>query len=222
MRLSDLLKIEKGVTAVIGSGGKTSLIHALAKELPGRVILCTTTLIYPSKNYFTLISPVRDELETALQKHGVVCAGEPAGNGKIKALKISMETLAEMVDYVLVEADGAKHRPLKAHEALEPVIPGLSNQTICVVGALGFDVPIAVSAHRPERFAALAGVSADDPAAPEMAAKVIEAEGFTDRIFINQVETKAALEKAKRLAQNVNCPVIAGSINSDQYDLIKA
>ncbi len=222
MRLSDLLKIEKGVTAVIGSGGKTSLIHTLAKELPGRVILCTTTLIYPSEIYLTLISPSRSELEAALQKHGVVCAGEPAGNGKIKALKISMETLAELAEYVLVEADGAKQKPLKAHEAHEPVIPELSNQTICVVGALGFDVPIAVSTHRPERFAVLAGVSTDDPAAPEMMAKVIETEGFADRVFINQVENKAALEKARRLAENVNRPVTAGSINSDQYDQIKA
>ena len=48
--LAAMLKIEKGVTAIIGSGGKTSLMYALAEELgeKNRVIVCTTTLISPT------------------------------------------------------------------------------------------------------------------------------------------------------------------------------
>ena len=48
--LHEFLKIRKGVTAVIGSGGKTSLLSVLAKELPGKVILCTTSFFYPFKD----------------------------------------------------------------------------------------------------------------------------------------------------------------------------
>ena len=45
--LCDVLEIGKGVTAVIGSGGKTSLIEQLAQELQSRgtVLICTTTKI---------------------------------------------------------------------------------------------------------------------------------------------------------------------------------
>ena len=46
-KLYALLGVEKGVTAVIGSGGKTGLLAKLCQELPGTVILCTSTRIYP-------------------------------------------------------------------------------------------------------------------------------------------------------------------------------
>lgn len=53
-----------------------------------------------------------------------------------------MERLAELFDYVLVEADGSAHRPMKAHAPYEPVIPALTGQTVCVVGASGFGLPV--------------------------------------------------------------------------------
>ena len=38
-KLFEALEIVPGLTAVVGSGGKTSLIAALARELPGTVIV---------------------------------------------------------------------------------------------------------------------------------------------------------------------------------------
>ena len=46
MELEKIFKITPGITAFIGSGGKTTLIQALAHSLIGRVIICTTTHIY--------------------------------------------------------------------------------------------------------------------------------------------------------------------------------
>ena len=45
MTLSQLLDIRPGVTAVIGGGGKTTLLRTLGEELAGQhpVLLCTTT-----------------------------------------------------------------------------------------------------------------------------------------------------------------------------------
>lgn len=221
MRLYEWLKIEKGVTAVIGSGGKTSLIHTLAGELSGRVIVCTTTRIYPPEDLYTLIFPSEAELDDALALNRVVCAGEPAEFGKLKALNLPMETLVKLADYVLVEADGAKNMPLKAHAAYEPVIPALAAQTICVVGASGFGRPVFDAVHRPERFAELAGVLEQDAATPERVAKVIAAEGLSDRIFINQAETQERLAQAKQLAKHIELPVIAGSLGSGKYQILK-
>lgn len=47
MELWELLGIRPGLTAVIGSGGKTSLLHVLAQELShrGTVLVSTTTRI---------------------------------------------------------------------------------------------------------------------------------------------------------------------------------
>ena len=41
------LGIKPGLCAIIGSGGKTSLLLRLAGELPGRVLVCTSTRILP-------------------------------------------------------------------------------------------------------------------------------------------------------------------------------
>ena len=51
MNLSEALQIRPGVTAIIGGGGKTTLMERLAHELSGkaRVIVCTTTHIYRGK-----------------------------------------------------------------------------------------------------------------------------------------------------------------------------
>ena len=49
MKLAELLAIRPGVTAVIGGGGKTTLLRTLGEELAGQhtVLLCTTTKIFP-------------------------------------------------------------------------------------------------------------------------------------------------------------------------------
>ena len=53
MSLSRLLSIPRGLTAIIGSGGKTTAMYTLARELSalGTVICATSTTLYPcSKN----------------------------------------------------------------------------------------------------------------------------------------------------------------------------
>ena len=47
MKISQLLKIQKGITALIGGGGKTTLMYRLAQELSevGTVIVSTSTKI---------------------------------------------------------------------------------------------------------------------------------------------------------------------------------
>ena len=197
MDFSKLLEVYPGVTAVIGSGGKTSLLRRLAEELPGTVLLCTTTHIRPFEEYPLLTAPTPEDIRKALTAYRVFCLGTPCENGKLTAPSLSIETLA---DYVLVEADGSRQLPLKAHEAHEPVIPAVSRQVICVVGASGFGKPIRESVHRPEQFCALTGAAASDPVTPEQAAKAILAEQLCDAVFLNQIDTEAQRSLADRFA----------------------
>ena len=192
MKFCEALELPRGVTAVIGSGGKTSLLRRLAEEVPGTAILCTTTHIFPFSEYPVLEHPSPEELRRALTDSRVVCTGTPGPEGKLTAPQLPMETLAALADYVLVEADGSHQRPLKAHAPHEPVIPSGSRRVICVVGASGFGRPIREAVHRPERFCALTGASEDDPAAPELAACALLREALCDTVLLNQLDGESS------------------------------
>ena len=129
-----------------------------------------------------------------------------------------MALLAERFDYVLVEADGAARRPLKAHAPHEPVIPPNACRTVYVVGADGFGHPIREVCHRPERYAALCGAAEDDIVTPTLEAAVLHAEGYdTGWIYINKVETSEDWRNAETLAALLPGKVIAGSLWKKQY-----
>ncbi len=113
MQLADLLEIQPGVTAVIGGGGKTSLLWNLGNELAGKqhtVLLCTTTKILP----FPEIPCARTarELEYLRNTCRFFCAGqEIPETGKLTTPPIPMVQLASWFDYVLVEKTLGKFGP---------------------------------------------------------------------------------------------------------------
>lgn len=219
MEISAFLNIRPGVTAIIGSGGKTTLITVLADELRcrGRVILCTSTKIFPSSVYPTLIDEGSEAISKALDQHGVVCIGSPAMAGKLAQPRQSFRALSSLADFVLVEADGANRLPLKAHAPHEPVIPVERNQVICVLGADGFGQPIARVCHRPALYSALCGEPETAPVTPELAARVLNREKLGDWVYINKVESGQDCQNARELAQYLHCPVIGGSLHRRDY-----
>lgn len=206
-RFSALLDIKKGVTAIIGGGGKTTLMHLLAQELSqtGSVIVTTSTHIFkPTQLPFS---------ETAERVQGILCVGTPDKGGKLTAPRQSFAELARLADYVLVEADGSKGLPLKAHHSHEPVIPKEAHQVICVVGASGLERPVEEAAHRPERYAALAE---SRWASPEAAARVLEKEALHSRVLINQADSPQRIHAAKALASFLHCPVAVVSLQKGE------
>ena len=219
MQISSLLHVGRGVTAIIGSGGKTTLMEQLAKELSkkGRVIITTTTHICRPKQYETLLDADEAAVSAALERSGIVCVASQAESGKLCAPKISIEALARLADFVLVEADGAKGLPLKAHEAHEPVIPPCAQRVVTVVGIDGIGRPISEVSHRSARYAQLADVDEETTVTPEIAARVVNAENYGDRVYINKVESAADYEAAQTMAREFSCPVIAGSLHQGVY-----
>ena len=134
---SQMFDLKPGVVSVIGSGGKTTLLSTLARELPGPVILCTTTHMFPFSEYPLISGDDAGALNAALARSRVVCLGQPGKDGKLTAPALSFSLLRELASWVLVEADGSKRLPLKAHASYEPVIPPESSHTILVAGASG-------------------------------------------------------------------------------------
>ena len=187
MKFAEALAIEKGLTAIIGSGGKTSLLLRLARELSDRrVIVTTSTHIYPPEN-IPVVTQVTGDFS-------VICVGLPCENGKLTAPKQSFSELAELADFVLIEADGSKHLPLKAHLPHEPVIPEGAN-VICVVGASGLDKTIEETVHRHERFFELTGSRI---ATAEAVCQALMKENLASTYLINQADINEF--SARRLA----------------------
>ena len=184
MKFTAALSVEKGLTAIIGSGGKTGLLLRLAQELSAhRVIVTTTTHIYPPES-IPVVTEVKGDFS-------VICVGTPCENGKLTAPKQPISELLQLADYILVEADGSKHLPLKAHLPYEPVIPQGAN-VICVVGASGLDKPIEESVHRYERFFELTG---SHIASPEAVANALLQENLAGTYLINQTDINEAAAK---------------------------
>ena len=181
--------------SVIGSGGKTTFLHALAERLPGRVILTTSTHIFPFPDIPLVDTAACPEIMSgirhSLEKHRVICLGEGLPSGKLgdSSGRVPFEALLSEAAYMIVEADGAAAHPLKAHRSHEPVIPSCTTMTVCLVGASGIGKSVRETCHCPELFASLAGVLVDDPVTPEAVARVLNQEDLADCYIVNQADT---------------------------------
>ncbi len=217
------LRITPGITSVIGSGGKSSLIRCLAEELPGRVLVTTTTHMYPWRpEHFLPVTGPEDlpALVEGLAQTPLLCIGAPAADGKISAPGVPFSELLPLADYILVEADGSRQLPLKAHADWEPVIPDASGQTICVVGASGFGRPVREVCHRPELYCRRSGLSLQDPATAASCIRVLLQEQLCTRIFINQADPPISASLRQELdlfAKQWKKNVYAGSLRTHHW-----
>ena len=142
--------------------------------------------------------------------------------GKLTAPALPFEALSALADFVLVEADGAKRLPLKAHAPHEPVIPACARQTVYVLGVDGFGRPIRQVCHRPERYAALCGAAQDDPVTPALAAAVLRAEGYgSGLVYLNKVESAEDWRNAEAFAALLPAAVAAGSLWKGTYRTLR-
>lgn len=217
MQLRQTLGIEPGLTAIIGGGGKTTLLYALAREFSQteRVIVCATTHILPPEHLPCLTEDSEAEVRAALCKTNCACVGTKSADGKFSAPEIPFAQLLQLADFIFVEADGSKHLPLKAHASHEPVIPPEANQAILVLGVSGLGKPIVRAAHRPALYAQKLGVPENTIVTPELAARLLNLEALHTRVLVNQAETKEELALARELAGFLSCPVAAGSLQKE-------
>lgn len=180
--LADTLSLSaREHVAFVGGGGKTTLLRsmALVGVDAGHSVLATTTTkmgVGQSDGFDLLLDPTDAAVEAAAGADRPVMVwssirGEKAKGVAPEACDRWFAGCEER--WVLVEADGAKHRPFKAHTPFEPVIPSTTTVVVSVIGADALGRVIADQCHRPLRVAALADCSPYVRLTPQAAARVI-------------------------------------------------
>lgn len=242
MRLVEALDAQnEKVVALVGGGGKTTIMSRLAAELAGlgsRVVITTTTRIYPPtspqvdvnvlcEDCAQLMSQVRESLASCR----VVGVGLGLDqDGKQRGIPADwVAELAKLADNVIVEADGAAGKPLKAPADYEPVIPPSTTLVVAVVGIDAIGLPLHdANVHRPARIAAITRLRLGDPITVEAVADVIQhpqgiAKGAPGgaRIvpFLNKVDRHERLAQARQIAhllvERAVAGVVIGNVQSE-------
>ncbi len=137
--------IQPGIVALVGAGGKTTVLSKLVEygRLKGQpIVVTTTTRLYESQvaHYepiYTHNINEADEYCTDRLLHGY-CGAWFAGITGTKVDSLDCDLIDGLSKLhpnwqIVVEADGAKEKWLKAPKTTEPVIPSLTKTTIGLV-----------------------------------------------------------------------------------------
>ena len=183
----DALDAAEGTTCLVGAGGKKTTLYALADRLDRAVLTATVRIpIFDGE-----VAAVRVTTDPVAAIEAIGAAGGAGGNGDPFPLGLVPERDRddryrgydpEVVDElaaahdgpVLVKADGARTRLLKAPDEREPQVPAGADRVVPVasVGAVGEPLT-AETVHRPERVAAITGAAVGDEVTPELVGRVL-------------------------------------------------
>ena len=212
--------------ALVGGGGKTTLMFALAEELRRngkRVIASTTTKVWHTealeyKNLFLarVEAEWKRKTKEGLSRRETVFVGKSLlDSGKVEGIAPSLADDLfhdSDVDYLVVEADGSAGHPLKAPGEHEPVIPG--STTTMVVAMMGLEAMGArldeTAVFRLEQVMRITGLNLGDVITPMALAKVFvhpaglfkgSPEGARRVVFLNKGDLLKEEKKAEELAE---------------------
>ena len=217
---------KKNIISFVGGGGKTSLIYELGRELDRagkKVIVTTTTRMFMPENNVVLTGK-REDIIRLLNSENMITVGmldyeknvniqynqlkekntsdnmeEDRRKKKIMGLPENVaETLIDLADYVLVEADGSRRLPLKMPADHEPVILKGSNMVIGVCGIDAIGKTIKETCHR-----------------PNLVSEFLEVE---EEHIINAGDVARILLSHKGQRKNVNCEykVIVNKVDNNE------
>jgi molybdenum cofactor cytidylyltransferase len=214
MRLADALRIHPGMAvALVGAGGKSSAMRRVATEIVPEIplIITTTTKLGFEQNDLAASHIVAETmgdlslLPARLREWRSVLVTGPLGTGEPKWLGLD-DVQLELVHQIsvdagavlLVEADGARRRTLKAPAAHEPVIPGFADLVVPVAGIDAVGKPLSEEyVHRPELVSRILKVEQGIELSAEHVADVMTspmgglksvAAGSEARLLINKIE----------------------------------
>jgi probable selenium-dependent hydroxylase accessory protein YqeC len=237
--------------ALVGGGGKTTLMFTLAGELlkaGQKVITTTTTKIRRQEatrapcEVSALSDPAwHQKVKQGLKIHGhVFMARRPLDSGKVEGISPELADrlyLYPIADHIIVEADGAAGKPVKAPAKYEPVVPSKATLVIAMLGLEAMEKPFDERiVFRPSLFEKLTGLGRGETITGDCLIKIFESpEGLykgapvsARRIaFLNKADLLTDNQIAKDLAVRILLSraasvdrVVIGSIAKKEYLLI--
>lgn len=227
MRLADALRVTpRRTVAFIGAGGKSSALARLAAELAadGPVVLTTTAklalsqaalaeshLIVQDASSLGALPRLLEEHRSVLITRGVA-RGEPKWLGlDLSSLEALKRSSAMAGAPLLIEADGARGRSLKAPAPHEPVIPPFADLVIPVAGLDVVGMPLDDTwVHHVDRVAQVLGLRPGVAIEVEHVAALLGSPegglqgippGAEVRVLLNKADTPERLEAGRSIGR---------------------
>lgn len=210
---------------LIGGGGKTTLMFRLAHFLAdtkSRVLTTTSTKIIrptPSESSQVIVEASIPALLQRISKAGGAHTTIAKSSLGPKLCGFSAEELdtiqqATSTDYLIVEADGAAGRSLKAHLSYEPVVSTQADMVIVLIGVDCVGRPLnETTVHRAARFSELLSLPLQTPITCRDVARIVfHPEGYLREVgrqtkvicFLSKAVTESQRVTARQLTEELH------------------
>lgn len=235
--LADILRLQDyHDVALVGAGGKTTLINRLTENLRKKkkiLVSSTTTIIKPEITMYDFIDVEYSEDYDlgAMEKAGIYLIGR-GKNMKDLVLGLSprdIEKIASRFDQTIIECDFSNGRPLKGFRDHEPEIPINTDITIGVldIQSLGLQVN-SKNIHHLDKFLELTGATIGSLVTIQHLLKIVEDpqglfKGAVGKkvLYINKVEKEVDQALAVSLMELLDIEkldlVVEGSLVENRY-----
>ena len=237
MKLSTLLNLNKyEKITIVGAGGKTTCLFTLAKELKdNKVLVTTTTKIYePNKDMYDELILESNDLDDIDIKNGITVFGKEVDlYGKLLCPnEKNINKISKNFDYVLIEGDGSKEKPIKGWNENEPVVLEDTTITIGILSIKNIGNKInEKNIHRLNKFMILTNTKEDDEIDVIILSEIVNnSNGLFKNskgkkiLLINGVESQKEVEMARLLLENISVDlelVLAGSLKEKKFKVLK-
>ena len=181
MDLTTAIGSADGSICVVGAGGKTTTMFALAHRSERAVVTATVNIPIFDREVATVdvtTDPV-GTLDTAPDSFPLGLVPDRAGSNRYRGYEPgTVDSIAANHDgQLLVKADGARMREFKAPGENEPRIPDSAAVIVPVVSVHAVGKPLTGHwVHRPERVAAITGSEIGDEITADTVATVLTAD----------------------------------------------
>jgi molybdenum cofactor cytidylyltransferase len=228
--------------ALVGSGGKTTLLFQLARELVPPVITAATSHLHTDqiKLADSHWKGTRPEDLVGLEANllGVMLVTGPVIDDRTQGL--NSDTIGWLYQIcknhalpLLIEADGSRQHPLKAPADHEPPIPDFVKMVVVVAGMSGIGKPLTgKTVHNLDLFSALSKLAPGEMITPGALVQVLThvAGGFKNIpraarrvVLLNQADTSDLQSQGQAMAEGLlpgyHSVVIASLQQSQVYSV---
>jgi probable selenium-dependent hydroxylase accessory protein YqeC len=218
-----------GVISLVGAGGKTALMFRLARELSRKgdsVLTTTTTKIYiPNRRQSAVVMISESSRQVAkmaravLRRNPHISAGSRIIHFQNRLIGFQPQIIDDIWQsatfrWIIVEADGAAAKPVKAPAFHEPVIPQCTKWVIGIVGLQAVGKPLNERwAFRPQLISKISGLAPGAAITESAITKLLvnNKNGILKNapaqairfVFLNQADYHERLLSGRRIAQMV-------------------